>query len=195
MSSVSVQCRCGQVRGRLEEASPETVNRVVCMCTDCQAFVHHLGREDLLDAHGGTDIVQVAPGRLHFHQGNERIVGLRLTPKGLYRFYADCCKTPLGNTVGPALPFVGIVVQAFEHPDETFGPPIGKIFGKSAIGTPPPGSEKLSLRMLVRVLRLVLGWRLRGKGWPHPFFDRGAKTPNRPITTLSTSERRGPVRG
>jgi len=63
------------------------------------------------------------------------------------------------------------------------------IHGKSAIGTPPPGSEKISLRMLGRVVRLILGWRLRGKAWPHPFFDRGAKTPNRPMTTLSTSER------
>jgi hypothetical protein len=44
----------------------------------------------------------------------ERIVGLRLTPNGLYRWYASCCKTPLGNTLGPAIPFVGIVARTFE---------------------------------------------------------------------------------
>src|SRR5262244_3439281 len=111
---MEVHCRCGEVRGFVADASPNTVNRVMCYCDDCQAFVHHLGRADLLDAHGGTDIVQVAPASLVSHHGTERIVGLRLAPKGLYRWYASCCKTPLGNTVGPAIPFVGIVAQAFE---------------------------------------------------------------------------------
>jgi len=63
--------------------SPSTVNRAVCYCDDCQAFLHHLGRADLLDAHGGIDIVQVAPARLSFVHGQERIVGLRLTSGGL----------------------------------------------------------------------------------------------------------------
>ena len=34
---------------------------MVCYCDDCQAFLHYLGRADLLDALGGTDIVQMAP--------------------------------------------------------------------------------------------------------------------------------------
>jgi len=118
--SVELHCRCGQVRGRVTNASPRTVNRIVCYCDDCQAFAHHLGRADLLDAHGGSDIVQVAPASLTFDHGADRIVGLRLSPKGLYRFYASCCKTPLGNTVGPAIPFVGIVAQAFDAPDASF---------------------------------------------------------------------------
>src|SRR5437764_10728853 len=109
-----LSCRCGQVRGRVKNAGPRTVNRVVCYCDDCQAFAHHLGRADLLDAHGGSDIVQVAPASLAFHRGAERIVGLRLTPKGLYRWYADCCKTPLGNTLGPAVPFVVLPANVFE---------------------------------------------------------------------------------
>jgi len=81
--------------------SPSTVNRAVCYCDDRQAFLHHLGRADLLDAHGGTDIVQVAPARLSFVQGQERVVGLRLTSRGLYRWYANCCRAPLGNTLSP----------------------------------------------------------------------------------------------
>ena len=51
----------------MTNASSTTVNRVVCYCDDCQAFLHYLKRADLLDAHGGTDIVQVyseAPPRL-----------------------------------------------------------------------------------------------------------------------------------
>jgi len=169
------------------------VNRVVCYCDDCQAFLHYLGRSDLLDDHGGTDIVQVAPASLTFDSGAERIAGLRLTPKGLYRWYASCCKTPLGNTLGPAVPFVGIVAQAFESaggkPDELFGNPSGAILGKYAIGTPPEGSTKLNPRLFGRAIRLILGWRLRGKGWPHPFFDRATRAPTHPLTMLSRVER------
>lgn len=179
----------------MTDTSATTVTRLVCYCDDCQAFLHHLGRADLLDAHGGTDIVQVAPSSLAFHRGAEYIVGLRLSPKGLYRWYASCCKTPLGNTVGPAIPFVGIVAQTFEGgndgccDDDYFGPPIGAIMGKYAVGTAPEGSTKLNLRLLARAIRNVLGWRLTGRAWPHPFFDRVTRAPSYPLTTLTRAER------
>jgi hypothetical protein len=186
---VELHCRCGEVGGRVKDASPRTVNRAVCYCDDCQAYLHYLGRADLMSAHGGTDIVQVAPASLTFHRGAERIVGVRLTPKGLYRWYASCCKTPLGNHVGPNIPFVGIVVQAFERPDDVFGKPMGAIQGKYAIGTPPEGTNKLNLRLIVHAMRLILGWRFGGKTWPHPFLDRATGSPSRPITTLTRAER------
>src|SRR6185503_16394635 len=123
-------------------------------------------------AHGGTDIVQVAPASLTFSGGSDRIVGVRLKPKGLYRWYAGCCNTPVGNTVGTAIPFVGIVAQAFAGspggPDAVFGEPIGAIQGKYAVGKAPEGSDALNLRLLARAIRMVLGWRLRGRTWPHP---------------------------
>src|SRR5437868_8198983 len=78
---VEVRCRCGEVVGLVTNASPQKVNRVVCYCADCQAFAHQLGRADLLDAKGGSDIVQVAPCTLSFVQGQNRIAGVRLTPK------------------------------------------------------------------------------------------------------------------
>jgi hypothetical protein len=186
---VELRCRCGEVSGRVKDASPESATRAVCYCDDCQAYLHHLGRTDLLDAHGGTDVVQVAPASLVFDRGADRVVGVRLGPKGLYRWYASCCKTPVGNTVGPALPFVGIVAQAFEKPDDDFGKPLGGIMGKFATGAAPEGSTRLNLRLIARAVRLVLGWRLRGKTWPHPFFDRATRSPTRPVTTLSRAER------
>ena len=76
-----------------------TVNRVICYCDDCQAFAHQLGRADLLDSNGGTDIVQVAPASPHIRQGQDKIAALRLSPKGLYRWHARCCNTPVGNTL------------------------------------------------------------------------------------------------
>lgn len=184
-----LRCRCGEVEGRVVDASPASVNRAVCYCDDCQAYLHHLGRTDLLNAKGGTDIVQVAPARLRFEKGADRIAGLRLGPKGLFRWYTTCCKTPVGNTMKPAIPFVGIVAQAFERADEVFGPPIGAIMGRFAVGEPPPGSTKLDLRLVAHAGRNFLAWKLLGRTWPHPFFDRATQAPLKPVTVLTRSER------
>jgi len=184
-----LRCQCGEVQGLVKNASPEVVNRAVCYCDDCQAYLHHLGRLDLMLEHGGTDVVQVAPASLTFHRGTERLVGLRLTPKGLYRWYASCCKTPLGNTLGPAIPFVGIVAQAFESADDTFGKPRGVAFGKFAVCPGGEVSPKIDFRLFASMMRKIVGWRLRGQTWPHPYFDRATRAPIRPLTTLSRAER------
>ena len=190
---VEVRCRCGEVRGVVANASPRTVNRVVCYCDDCQAFAHQLGRADLLNAQGGTDVVQVAPAALSFVQGQHRIVGLRLTPKGLFRWHTSCCNTPVGNTFGPAIPFVGIVVQVFDagpqRPDQVFGAPIGAILGKYAIGKAPAGSTGINLSVLLPAISKVLGWRLRGRTWPHPFFQPKTREPIYPLTVLPPEQR------
>jgi hypothetical protein len=187
-STIDLRCRCGEVEGLLEKATPDTVNRVVCYCDDCQAYAHYLGRADLLDPHGGSDIVQVAPAALRFVRGADRIAGLRLTPRGLYRWYASCCKTPLGNTVGPGIPFVGVFAQTVQSLDRV-GPPIGGILGKFAIGTAPPGTTRPNLRLLARAIRKILGWKLRGQTWPHPFFERTTRAPIYSICVLSHDER------
>jgi len=190
---VQLRCRCGEVRAQVTGASPRTVNRVVCYCDDCQAFAHRLGRADLLNSQGGSDIVQVAPASLTFVQGQHRIVGLRLTPKGLFRWYTSCCNTPVGNTLTPKIPFVGIVPQAFDNgtyrADNVFGPPIGAILGKYAIGEPPAGSTGLNLTLILRAIGKMIGWRFRGKAWPHPFFKQDTGEPIYPLTVLSREQR------
>ena len=191
-TDVDLSCRCGEVHGRVRDVSMRTVNRVVCYCDDCQAFLHHLKRADLLDARGGSEIVQVAPASVSFDRGASHIACARLSPKGLYRWYASCCDTPLGNTVKPSIPFVGINMDAFRSVDErrrddVFGALRGAVQGRFAIGGAPPGSTRPSLGMIAHILRLMIGWKLR-KGWPSPFFERSGE-PRYPITTLSRAER------
>ena len=191
--SAELRCRCGEVRAVVTNPSPRTVNRVICYCDDCQAYAHQLGRADLLDSHGGTDIVQVAPASLAFVQGQDKIAGLRLSPKGLYRWYARCCNTPVGNTVSPAIPFVGLVTQSFagdrQTPDQLFGRPVGAILGKFAVGEVPKQARSVSFGLIVRALRLILSWRLRGESWPHPFLEQATRQPRYPITVLTREER------
>jgi hypothetical protein len=191
MGKIDVRCRCGEVRGFVSDASPQTVNRVTCYCDDCQAFLHQLGRADLLNAKGGSDIVQVAPAALSFTRGLDRIVALRLKPGGLYRWYARCCNTPVGNTASPAVPFVGLLAQNFDTPhlDDVIGAPTGALLGKFAIGEPPAGSAGLNLSVLLRAILRVLGWRFAGRAWPHPFFARDTHAPLYPVTVLSQDQR------
>jgi hypothetical protein len=44
--SAMLHCSCREVRGVVTDVSPKTVNRVVCYCDDCQAFLHQLARRD-----------------------------------------------------------------------------------------------------------------------------------------------------
>ena len=191
-TQAELRCRCGEVVGVVTDASQRTVNRVVCYCDDCQAFAHQLGRADLLNAKGGSDIVQVAPASLTFVKGQDCIAGVRLTPKGLFRYHTTCCNTPVGNTLSPAIPFVGILAQAFDterqRADHVFGTPVGAIFGKCATGEPPAGSTGLNLPLMLRAIAKVLGWRLGGRNWPHPFF-RPTREPIFPVTVLSPERR------
>lgn len=188
---IELRCRCGEVRGIVANPSSRSVNRVVCYCDDCQAYAHQLGRTDLLNDKGGSDIVQVAPAALSFTKGQSRIAGLRLTPKGLYRWHTTCCNTPVGNTLGPAVPFVGIPVQSFDtaRVDDVFGAPMGAIMGKYAVGEPPAGSTGFNLSLILRAIGRVLGWRLGGRTWPHPFFVRDTRAPIYPLTVISRERR------
>ena len=42
---------------------------------------------------------------------------------------------------------------------------------------------------MARAIRMVLGWRLRGRTWPHPFFARETGAPIYPVTVLSQPQR------
>jgi hypothetical protein len=164
----------------------------VCYCHDCRAFVHWLKRDDLLDAHGGTDLVQLARARLEIIEGSSEIRCMRLSSKGLHRWYADCCRTPLGNTI-PRIPYIGIVRSVFELPAaneiSTFGP-TSALNVRSAVGGPPPARPVL--RGAAHVILLLAGWALRGLGHPTPLFDRE----NRPTVTprVLTAEERQTLR-
>jgi hypothetical protein len=199
MSSTTARfaCRCGAVTGAVAGAAPRAVNRVVCYCTDCQSFAHALQRPDVLDANGGSDVVQVAPGTITIEAGHANVAALRLTEKGLHRFHSTCCGTPLGNALGPATPIVGVVRQAFEvdgqSPDALFGPPVGAVHGAGAIGGAPQGSKGVRLSLLARMIGKIITWRLTGRATPNPFFDRATGRALFPVSVLP-AERRTAIR-
>jgi hypothetical protein len=137
-----LQCRCGTLKGFVE--NPESGNRVICYCKDCQAFAYFLGRaNDVLDERGGSDVIQILPKNITFTQGMEALACMRLTEKGLLRWYAGCCNSPIGNTLAtPRMSFIGLLhscVETADEPlDDAFGAVRGWVNTKSAKGSPKP---------------------------------------------------------
>ncbi len=184
-TDVPIRCSCGSLRGVARGVSRSSGNRLVCYCDDCQSFAEFLGRADeILDTHGGTDIFQMSPARLEITEGGNRLACVRLTPKGLFRWYADCCKTPIGSTLPTRqVPVIGLIHSCMNTEgrsrDETLGPVRAGVNGRYATGdrTEINAHDRAPLSLLFRMSRKLLGWRLRGDHNRSPFFDNtGAPT-------------------
>lgn len=97
MDTIPLRCTCGKLQGQL--ATQPTSGRARCYCKDCQAYARFLGRQsEILDAHGGTDLIATLPAAVRFTAGLEQLACVTLTDKGPLRWYATCCRTPIGNT-------------------------------------------------------------------------------------------------
>lgn len=198
---LSLRCACGCVRGIARDVSPSAGSRFVCYCKDCQAFARFLDRPDVLDGTGGTDIYQMPPGRIALTAGTDAVRCLRYSERVL-RWYADCCRTPIGNTAsGPRFPVVGLIHsfmdQAFISPeapgrsrDAILGSPRCRLYERSASGplpaaAPPPPS----LAMFIGHASKLLGWWVRGLAAPNPFFDAHTNAPLSAPRAIARSER------
>ncbi len=188
MESHPIQCQCGAVRGQLAVAGAS--NRAICYCTDCRAFARYLGRAaDVLDERGGTEIVQVAQPRLRFTQGKDRIAAVRLGEKGLIRWYASCCKTPIGNTMADAKgSFIGMIHSSLDHArmDRDFGAAVAMVNTNTALGDPKPKQRGL-FGAIARFVWIVISTRISGKYKDSPLFD-GSGSPIVAPTILAAPE-------
>ena len=191
MSAVThaLRCRCGALQGQVTLNGSS--NRMVCCCRDCQAFALFLAPADqVLDAQGGSDVVQIAPDRIRFTQGEQHLAVMRLSDKGMLRWYAACCRTPVGNTLnGPSVPFTGLLAQCLDTAplEPAFGPVRARVNTASALGEPKPKAFGMGSSLL-RILFMVLGCRLTGRHKNTPFFD-AAGQPVAVPTVLSAAER------
>ncbi len=105
--AMSMRCECGQVRGEVDLDRAYT--RGTCYCHDCQAYARWLARPGLMDECGGSDVVPMSPGGVRITEGVEHVACLSLSDKGILRWYAACCRTPLGNTPRSGrIPYLGL---------------------------------------------------------------------------------------
>ncbi len=167
-------CACGTFRGTYA-ALPHRGSRLVCYCDDCQAYARFLARHDLLDAFGGTEVVQSWPAQIRLVEGVDTIRLLRLTGKGLHRWYTGCCSTPIANSSGsPWFPFAGVVRRALRVDDSAldalYGPAAG-VQGRFAKGGCPPGAHvSASVGTAWNAVGLLARGAWMGAGRPNPFF-------------------------
>jgi len=180
-SDLPIRCACGALKGVVGGVSAARGNRVVCYCDDCQSFAHFLGNAgQIVDAHGGTDIFQTSPALLEITEGADRLACVRLRPKGLLRWYAGCCRTPLANTpASPRLPFVGLICGGLaptaegEKVDEVLGPVRARVNARFARGDREglDAHDRAPLGMMIRLMTKVALSRMRGEHQRTPFFD------------------------
>lgn len=188
-----LRCHCGAIEGYV--ASPDTAGRAVCYCRDCQAFANFLGRpEQILNSEGGTDIIATLPRHVRLTKGAQHLLCMRLSEKGLLRWYAGCCRTPIGNTPqDPKLSYVGLVRTCLPGSsaeiDSAFGPARISLNTGSANGYVSP-TRIASFLGVLKIIRNVLGARLSGAFKENPFFRPGSTKPIVAPQTLKPEERR-----
>lgn len=167
--------------------------RAVCYCRDCQAYARFLGTPGITDDAGGTEVVASLPKYVGFTDGVEAIACMSLSERGLLRWYARCCDTPIGNTPrSRKVPYVGVIHGCLE----ATAPPLDASFGplRVAVNT---GSARKAVRStqmastaaVLKLMSRALGDRLSGAYRHNPFFDSATGAPIRSIRVLSQTER------
>ena len=104
-------------------------------------------------------MVQTRAANVTFTQGKDALACMRLTPKGLLRWYAACCNTPVGNTLASSkISFVGLVHSCLEGGGtpliESFGPVRAHVNTESTRGKVTSSTLAL-VSVILRFMALV----------------------------------------
>lgn len=174
-SDLPLRCTCGKLRGSAAGVAPEIGNHVVCYCEDCQVFAAFLAHPGTTDEAGGTPIFQMPRMQIRITDGLDQLRCVRLSEQGMYRWYADCCRTAIGNTLGAGMPFIGLIGACIDRParehDALLGSPV-RIHARKARGKAPAGAHpKVPVSFMLRAAPKFAKWLLLRQGTPSPFFD------------------------
>lgn len=116
-------------------------------------------------------MVQVLPSRVEITSGVENVACARLSAKGLHRWYASCCNTPLANTVStPRVPLVGLWRPNFDTL-EAIGPVVTQVFTRMALPGGPVKDKGIA-RLLGGLLKRTLAEYATGRVHKNPFFNK-----------------------
>lgn len=164
-----IQCQCGALSGEI--SNTRSAIRAVCYCKDCRAYAFHLGRPHaILDEIGGTDVVATQSRHVALTGGIEHLACLSLSDKGLLRWYAKCCNTPIANTPRNwRIPYVGLVHSGLKKPlESSFARVQMHVNTKSAKGR-PPSTRRSQTTTLLGFLPAMLFARVAGTYQHTPF--------------------------
>ncbi|MBT8152945.1 hypothetical protein KMP13_03385 [Epibacterium ulvae] len=181
---LAFSCACGTVQGHLSPDGAKVGTHVECYCADCRA--NELLHNQPDPAPEAVRLLQISPDALTVTQGAEHLCPIRLSPRGILRWHASCCKTPIANSLpNPKLPFAGVRTAVFADPS-TFG----KVRVKAFI--PQPGKQPRTKGAMLMVISMFkrMGAALLSGAWRNtPFFDTDTGKPIAEVKLLSKEER------
>lgn len=180
-SRMIIKCDCHKFTAKVEPFPKCSAGIVFCYCDDCQKYLKKIGRPELLDDYGGSEIIPVYPNNFVITNGIENLVCHSLSPNGLRRWTTSCCQTPIANTL-PRFPWLGLSGKAVKNAGgsdyESLGDVRSRIMGKYKTSDAPfKISEKLSLKDGFVVLPFVVKGFLFKLYSRNPFFEKDGKTP------------------
>jgi Family of unknown function (DUF6151) len=184
MDPLGFSCGCGALKGHVTAEGVRSGSHVLCYCPDCRAGELCFQQPD--PAPGPVDIFQLSPDTVVIDQGAEHLAAIRLSPNGMFRWYAKCCDTPLCTTMKSAkTPFAGMSVDRFDDPDR-LGPVVSKGFVPA-----PDGSRKheTAYRAAWPLIKRMAVARLSGRWKQTPFFDAKTNAPVVEPRVIDKSER------
>ncbi|MEM8978843.1 MAG: DUF6151 family protein [Pseudomonadota bacterium] len=184
LKNIALSCTCGSLQGVLKDVSPRTGTHLICHCDDCRAANNHIGKSDPGDE--GIDLFQTTPDKIEIVKGGGNLGIMRLGPRGLMRWYATCCNTPMFNTLASAkLPFVGVQAASLEAPDEL--PRVtSRMHKKGKDGKPKhQGAGRAGFKIVQRMAAA----RISGRWKDTPFFDATTLDPVVEPQVLTRKER------
>ncbi|MDK3073142.1 DUF6151 family protein [Sedimentitalea sp. JM2-8] len=183
-NAIVFSCDCGQIRGTISPATSASGIHAICHCRDCRAAELHLNRKDP-DPHG-VELFMTTPDTVQFEQGAANLAILRLGPRGLLRWYANCCKVPMFNTLAKSgLPFSSIHTGRLQDVS-AIGPVRVEAFIPQSGGAPKhKGSAFMAWRLAVGLGSA----RLSGRWKQTPFFDLDTGAPTAPVHVLTKEQR------
>lgn len=189
------RCVCGAVYGVLHGVSRDVGIRYVCHCDDCQAYHHHLGAADRLDANGGTDAYQTNASRLEIIRGLDALATLKIAKLPLrpaLRWYCRMCRTPLFATydTGKRSFFVLLLANTdAETSNRLLGPSTGLVWRKFAAGDVSDRKNANLGAILWRIASRQISARLTGDHRNTPLFDPDTGAPIAMWHQLTPDER------
>jgi hypothetical protein len=187
-----LQCRCGALRGHVSNL--RLAVRGVCYCKDCRAYAQHLGQLAAThDTAGGAEFVATQAMHVSFEGDSRQLACLSLSKRGLLRWYAQCCNTPIANTTRNwRFPYAGLLHTCLKADPAGFEQSFPKLQMRVNTGSAiqaPPSMKFATVAALLGFMPRVMASGINGAYRQTPFFLPPAGAPRVAVQVLSRAER------